>query len=246
MSVQTSCTRSTASRPGRARPVVEDHRADGPCLCRGRRSASALERADGVGVRHQQHALRLPVHAAPAPTHWLRTRMCGVIFSTVRCGLGHRRARSRPVRRLFHVRHRRADLCRLPDLRGKSGISEHSNVTAKGPPIYPIHESCLRRSDDHDPGPCGNHALPRLPPDRPWPSRLKDVAEIDVVEEQLAHSEYAQRGLAQDRDRTNQDIEEAARQCGGGVAGHERSGTRSPDARLIVVVIMMGFPRRLR
>jgi len=23
-----------------------------------------------------------------------------------------------------------------------------------------------------------------------WPSRLKDVAEIDVVEEQLAHSEY--------------------------------------------------------
>ena len=23
-----------------------------------------------------------------------------------------------------------------------------------------------------------------------WPSRLKDVAEIDVIEEQLAHSEY--------------------------------------------------------
>jgi len=70
-------------------------------------------------------------------------------------------------------------------------INEHSNVTADGPPIYhfktviPIAGAlimlqgigeivrcivCLRTGE--------------------WPSRLHDVAEIDVVEEQLAHSEY--------------------------------------------------------
>src|SRR5882757_421646 len=70
-------------------------------------------------------------------------------------------------------------------------INEHSNVTADGPPVYhfkamiPIAGAlimlqgvaeivrcvvCLRTGE--------------------WPSRLKDVAEIDVIEEQLAHSEY--------------------------------------------------------
>ena len=70
-------------------------------------------------------------------------------------------------------------------------INEHSNVTADGPPIYhfktviPIAGAlimlqgigeivrcivCLRTGE--------------------WPSRLHDVAEIDVIEEQLAHSEY--------------------------------------------------------
>src|SRR5215217_2461201 len=70
-------------------------------------------------------------------------------------------------------------------------IGEHSTVTAEGPPIYhfkaiiPIAGAlvmlqglaeivrcvvCLKTGE--------------------WPSRLKDVAEIDVVEEQLAHSEY--------------------------------------------------------
>jgi len=69
-------------------------------------------------------------------------------------------------------------------------IGEHS-VTANGPPVYhfksviPIAGGlimlqgvaeiarcvvCLRTGE--------------------WPSRLKDVAEIDVIEEQLAHSEY--------------------------------------------------------
>jgi hypothetical protein len=49
-----------------------------------------------------------------------------------------------------------------------------------------------------------------------WPSRLKDVAEIDVVEEQLAHSEYvdeASRKLAIERAK---DIDEIARQRGMG------------------------------
>jgi len=70
-------------------------------------------------------------------------------------------------------------------------IAEHSNVTADGPPVYHFKSMiplagglimlqgiaeivrcvvCLKTGE--------------------WPSRLKDVAEIDVIEEQLAHSEY--------------------------------------------------------
>ena len=70
-------------------------------------------------------------------------------------------------------------------------ILEHSNVTADGPPVYhfktviPIAGAmvmlqglaeilrcivCIRTGE--------------------WPSRLKDVAEIDVIEEQLANSEF--------------------------------------------------------
>jgi hypothetical protein len=49
-----------------------------------------------------------------------------------------------------------------------------------------------------------------------WPSRLKDVAEIDVVEEQLEHSEYvdeASRKVAIER---AHEIDETARQRGMG------------------------------
>src|ERR1700754_1784844 len=70
-------------------------------------------------------------------------------------------------------------------------ITEHSNVTADGPPVYPFKTVipiagamvmlqgiaevvrcivCLKTGA--------------------WPSRLKDVAETDVIEEQLAHSQY--------------------------------------------------------
>jgi len=96
-------------------------------------------------------------------------------------------------------------------------IGEHSNVTAEGPPIYhfkaviPLAGAlvmlqgvaeilrcivCLRTGE--------------------WPARLKDVAEIDVVEEQLAHSEYVDdesRRIAIER---AQKIDEAARQRGMG------------------------------
>lgn len=96
-------------------------------------------------------------------------------------------------------------------------IGEHSNVTADGPPIYhfktviPIAGTllmlqglaeilrcivCLRTGE--------------------WPSRLKDVAETDVIEEQLAHSEYVdddERKLAIER---AQRIDETARQRGMG------------------------------
>jgi TRAP-type mannitol/chloroaromatic compound transport system permease small subunit len=94
-------------------------------------------------------------------------------------------------------------------------IGEHSSVTAEGPPIYhfkaviPIAGAliilqglaeivrcvvCLKTGE--------------------WPSRLKDVTEIDVVEEQLAHSEHvddAERRAAIER---AQKIDETARQRG--------------------------------
>ena len=76
-----------------------------------------------------------------------------------------------------------------------------------------------------------------------WPSRLKDVAEIDVIEEQLAHSEYV------DDESRKIAIERAHR--------HRRDRAPARDGRrpehmsdpalgllmlaLIVVVIMMGF-----
>src|SRR6185312_15103992 len=96
-------------------------------------------------------------------------------------------------------------------------IAEHSTVTANGPPVYhfksmiPIAGAfvmlqgvaeiirsvvCLKTGE--------------------WPSRLKDVAEIDVVEEQLAHSEYVDeesRKLAIEKAKT---IDEVARQRGMG------------------------------
>jgi TRAP-type mannitol/chloroaromatic compound transport system permease small subunit len=96
-------------------------------------------------------------------------------------------------------------------------IGEHSTVTAEGPPVYQFKAMipvagvlvmlqgaaeivrcivCLKTGE--------------------WPSRLKDVAEIDVVEEQLAHSEYVDdesRKIAIER---AHDIDEAARQRGMG------------------------------
>jgi TRAP-type mannitol/chloroaromatic compound transport system permease small subunit len=96
-------------------------------------------------------------------------------------------------------------------------INEHSNVTANGPPVYqfkamiPVAGAlvmlqgvaeivrcivCLRTGE--------------------WPSRLKDVAEIDVVGEQLANSQYVDaesRKIAIER---AHEIDEAARQRGMG------------------------------
>jgi TRAP-type mannitol/chloroaromatic compound transport system permease small subunit len=96
-------------------------------------------------------------------------------------------------------------------------ILEHSNVTADGPPVYPFKTVipiagamvmlqgvaeivrcivCLKTGE--------------------WPDRLKDVSEIDVVEEQLAHSEYVDdesRKIAIERAK---EIDESARQRGMG------------------------------
>jgi len=96
-------------------------------------------------------------------------------------------------------------------------IQEHSNVTADGPPVYqfktviPIAGAlvmlqgvaevvrcvvCLRTGE--------------------WPSRLKDVAEIDVIEQQLAHSEYVDEESRKIAIEQAAHIDEAARQRGMG------------------------------
>lgn len=96
-------------------------------------------------------------------------------------------------------------------------IGEHSTVTADGPPIYPFKTVipiagalimlqgiaeivrcvvCLKTGE--------------------WPSRLKDAAEIDVVEEQLAHSEHVDESARKAAIARVHDIEESARQRGTG------------------------------
>jgi TRAP-type mannitol/chloroaromatic compound transport system permease small subunit len=96
-------------------------------------------------------------------------------------------------------------------------IGEHSNVTADGPPVYPFKTVipiagmlvmlqgvaeivrcvvCLRTGE--------------------WPSRLKDAAEIDVVEEQLAHSEYVDEESRKRAIALSHEIDEMARQRGMG------------------------------
>src|SRR5262249_28230884 len=96
-------------------------------------------------------------------------------------------------------------------------IGEHSNVTANGPPVYqfkamiPVAGAlvmlqgvaeivrsviCLKTGE--------------------WPSRLKDVAEIDVVEEQLAHSEYVDEESRKRAIESAHEIDEVARQRGMG------------------------------
>jgi len=96
-------------------------------------------------------------------------------------------------------------------------INEHSNVTANGPPVWqfkfmiPLAGTmvmiqgvaeiircvvCLRTGE--------------------WPSRLKDVAETDVIEEQLAHSEYVDEESRKVAIEHAKHIDEVARQRGMG------------------------------
>ena len=49
-----------------------------------------------------------------------------------------------------------------------------------------------------------------------WPSRLKDVEEIDVIEEQLAHSEYVDEESRRLAIAHAKDIDEAAKKRGMG------------------------------
>src|SRR4051812_43075162 len=96
-------------------------------------------------------------------------------------------------------------------------INEHSNVTANGPPVYqfktviPIAGAMVMLQGIAEIMRC----IVCLKTGK-WPARLKDVAEIDVIEEQLAHSEYVseeERKLAIER---AQEIDETARQRGMG------------------------------
>ena len=96
-------------------------------------------------------------------------------------------------------------------------INEHSTVTANGPPVWQFKFMiplagvlvmlqglaeivrcvvCLRTGE--------------------WPSRLKDVSEIDVVEEQLAHSAYVDEETRKVAIERAHKIDEEARQRGMG------------------------------
>ena len=96
-------------------------------------------------------------------------------------------------------------------------INEHSTVTANGPPVWQFKFMiplagvmvmiqgvaeivrcvvCLKTGE--------------------WPSRLKDVAETDVIEEQLAHSEYVDEESRQRAIQQAKQIDETARQRGMG------------------------------
>src|SRR5262250_3528771 len=70
-------------------------------------------------------------------------------------------------------------------------IAEHSNVTANGPPVYhfktviPVAGALVLLQGVAEIVRCVVCLKTGL-----WPERLKDVEEIDVVGEQLAHSEF--------------------------------------------------------
>jgi TRAP-type mannitol/chloroaromatic compound transport system permease small subunit len=95
-------------------------------------------------------------------------------------------------------------------------IGEHS-VTANGPPIYhfktviPIAGALVMLQGIAEVVRC----VVCLQTGE-WPARLRDVAEIDVVEEQLAHSEYVDEESRKIAIERAHEIDEAARQRGMG------------------------------
>jgi TRAP-type mannitol/chloroaromatic compound transport system permease small subunit len=96
-------------------------------------------------------------------------------------------------------------------------INEHSNVTAEGPPVYqfkamiPLAGALVMLQGIAEIVRC----IVCLKTGA-WPARLKDVTEIDVVEEQLAHSEYVDEAARKMAIERAQVIDESARQRGMG------------------------------
>ncbi|HEX8167024.1 MAG TPA: TRAP transporter small permease subunit [Beijerinckiaceae bacterium] len=96
-------------------------------------------------------------------------------------------------------------------------IAEHSNVTADGPPVYhfktviPIAGALVMLQGVAEIVRC----IACLKTGE-FPSRLKDVAEMDVVGEQLAASEYVDEESRQIAIERAQQIDETARQRGMG------------------------------
>ncbi|MDB5598550.1 MAG: hypothetical protein JWN71_594 [Xanthobacteraceae bacterium] len=96
-------------------------------------------------------------------------------------------------------------------------IGEHSNVTANGPPVYhfksviPIAGALVMLQGVAEIVRC----IVCLKTGE-WPSRLKDVAEIDVIEEQLANSEYVDADSRKMAIEGAHKIDESARQRGMG------------------------------
>src|SRR6185436_127226 len=96
-------------------------------------------------------------------------------------------------------------------------IAEHSNVTADGPPVYhfktviPIAGALVMLQ--------GVAEIVRFIvclQTGQWPSRLHDVAELDVIEEKLAHSEYVDEESRKIAIERAKEIDEVARQRGMG------------------------------
>jgi TRAP-type mannitol/chloroaromatic compound transport system permease small subunit len=109
-------------------------------------------------------------------------------------------------------------ICAGADYAGDSWrIAEHSNVTADGPPVYhfktviPIAGVLVMLQGIAEVVRC----VVCLKTGE-WPARLHDVAEIDVVEEQLAHSEYVDEESRKIAIERAHEIDEAARQRGMG------------------------------
>jgi len=96
-------------------------------------------------------------------------------------------------------------------------IGEHSTVTANGPPVYqfkamiPLAGAMVMLQGFAEIVRCA-YCLKT----GEWPSRLHDVAEIDVIEEQLAHSEYVDEESRKIAIERAKQIDEAARQRGMG------------------------------
>ena len=96
-------------------------------------------------------------------------------------------------------------------------INEHSNVTAEGPPVYqfktviPIAGTLILIQGIAEIVRCAVCLKTGE-----WPDRLADVAEIDVIEEQLAHSEYVDEESRKIAIEGAQRIDEIARQRGMG------------------------------
>jgi TRAP-type mannitol/chloroaromatic compound transport system permease small subunit len=94
-------------------------------------------------------------------------------------------------------------------------IGEHSNVTADGPPVYhfktviPIAGALVLLQGVAEIVRC----IVCLKTGS-WPSRLKDVAEIDVIEDQLAASEHIDEATRLSAIERAHGIDEAARQRG--------------------------------
>jgi TRAP-type mannitol/chloroaromatic compound transport system permease small subunit len=96
-------------------------------------------------------------------------------------------------------------------------INEHSNVTANGPPVWqfkfmiPFAGAMVMLQGIAEIMRCVVCLQTGA-----WPSRLKDVAETDVIEEQLAHSEYVDEESRKIAIERAKQIDEVARQRGMG------------------------------
>src|SRR6185369_4837913 len=96
-------------------------------------------------------------------------------------------------------------------------INEHSNVTANGPPVWqfkfmiPLAGALVMLQGIAEIMRCVVCLQTGA-----WPTRLKDVAETDVIEEQLAHSEFVDEESRKIAIERAKQIDEVARQRGMG------------------------------